>query len=259
MSATAVPLHPALDPECFDEPSARDERFTLVDLWDECAKFPDGHPEKKQEFLHRQMNEEVAVLENAARSLAEFPELDWELRMWLARQAADEARHAINYRRLFERRGGRVGQYPVLSFEYLILGKVRDIVVRLSVLKRTFEADGLDAVTHAIEEARAEGDNELAAMYDAQQADEVVHIRFGNEWIKRLVAGNPAALMAMGRSVALAAKGFKQVFQPGGGSRVSKYGVAEELREQAGFTADEIAVARDISEARRARARRGED
>jgi len=252
-----TPLHPALDPECFDEPSARDERFHIVDLWDECAKFPDGHPEKKQEFLHRQMNEEIAVLENAARSLAEFPELDWELRMWLARQAADEARHGDNYRRLFLRRGGFIGQYPVLSFQYRILGKVRSIVGRLAVQNRTFEADGLDAVTHAITEARDEGDHDLAAMYDAQQADEIVHIRFANEWIKRLVAGKPAELLAMGRAVSLAARGFKQVFQPGGGTRVSKYGVAEDLREQAGFTPDEIAVAREISEARRDRVRRG--
>lgn len=253
------PLHPSLDPECFDEPSARDERFNIVDLWDECAKFPDGHPEKKLEFVHRQMNEELAVLENAARSLAEFPELEWELRMWLARQAADEARHADNYRRFFLGRGGRIGQYPVLSFQYRILGKVRTIVGRLAVQNRTFEADGLDAVTHAIEEALAEGDHELAAMYDAQQADEVVHIRFANEWIKRLVAANPSSLLAMGRSVALAARGFKQVFQPGGGTRVSKYGVAEELRAQAGFTEEEIAVAVNIVEARRERVRLGQE
>jgi Protein of unknown function (DUF455) len=252
-----TPLHPSLDPECFDEPSARDGRFTIVDLWDECAKFPDGHPEKKQEFLHRQMNEEIAVLENAARSLAEFPELDWELRMWLARQCADEARHGDNYRRLFLSRGGHLGQYPVLSFQYRILGKVRTIVGRLAVQNRTFEADGLDAVTHAITEARDEGDHQLAAMYDAQQADEVVHIRFANEWIKRLVAANPATLLSMGRAVSMAARGFKQVFQPGGGTRVSKYGVAEDLRAQAGFTDEEISVARDISEARRQRVRRG--
>jgi hypothetical protein len=250
-------LHPSLDPECFDEPSARDERFTIVDLWDECAKFPDGDPRKKQEFMHRQMNEEIAVLENAARSLAEFPELDWELRMWLARQCADEARHGNNYRRLFLSRGGHIGQYPVLSFQYRILGKVRDIVGRLAVQNRTFEADGLDAVTHAITEAHDEGDHDLAAMYDAQQADEVIHIRFANEWIKRLVAANPATLLSMGRAVSLAARGFKQVFQPGGGTRVSKYGVAEDLRAQAGFTNDEISVARDISEARRQRVRRG--
>jgi uncharacterized ferritin-like protein (DUF455 family) len=250
-------LHPSLDPECFADPSARDERFTIVDLWDECAKFPDGHPEKQLEFIHRQMNEELAVLENAARSLTEFPEADWELRMWLARQAADEARHADNYRRFYLGRGGRIGEYPVLSFQYRILGRVHSLVGRLAVQNRTFEADGLDAVTHAIEEAQAEGDHELAALYDAQQADEVVHIRFANEWIKKLVAGRPLELMALGKAMAMAARGFKQVFQPGGGTRVTKYGVASELRAEAGFTPEEIAVAGGIAEARRDRVRRG--
>lgn len=249
-------LHPDLDPLCFAEPSARDDRFTLADRWADCARFPEGHPERKQEFIHRQMNEEVAVLENAARSLAEFPELDWELRMWLARQSADEARHADNYRRLFLRRGGRLGQYPVLSFQYRILGKVSSIVGRLAVQNRTFEADGLDAVTHAIEEALAEGDLELAALYDAQQADEVVHIRFANEWIRRLIAERPAALLEMGRALTLATRGFKQVFA-NGGAYVEKYGVAEEWRAQAGFSAEEIAFARELNEARRQRVRRG--
>jgi uncharacterized ferritin-like protein (DUF455 family) len=200
------------------------------------------------------MNEEAAVLENAARSLWEFPDADWDLRMWLARQCADEARHADNYRRLFLKRGGRMGQYPVLSFQYRIMGKVDTLIGRLAVQNRTFEADGLDAVTNAIGEARAAGDTELAAMYDAQQADEIVHIRFANEWISAEVSRNPRALMAMGRALALAARGFKQTFGRDG-TRIAKYGVAVELRAQAGFSAQEIEGAVELTEKRRAAVR----
>lgn len=250
-----APLHPRLEPACFAEPAARDERFTVVDVWADCVNFPDDHPEKAQEFFHRQMNEEAAVLENAARSLWQFPEADWELRMWLARQCADEARHAENYRRIFVSRGGRVGAYPVLTFQYRILGRVETLIGRLAVQNRTFEADGLDAVTHAISEARDSGDLELAAMYDAQQADEIVHIRFANEWIKAEIARNPRALIAMGSALALAARGFQQTFDHGG-SRVSKYGVAEELRAQAGFSSGEIDNFVTITEQRRAAVRR---
>lgn len=248
------PLHPRLDPACFGEPAARDERFTVVDIWHDCVNLPDGHPEKAQEFFHRQMNEEAAVLENAARSLWEFPDADWDLRMWLARQCADEARHTENYRRLFVSRGGRLGQYPVLGFQYRILGKVHTLIGRLAVQNRTFEADGLDAVTHAITEAREADDDELAAVYDAQQADEIVHIRFANEWIKREAARNPRALIAMGQALALAARGFQQTFDREG-SRVSKYGVAEDLRTQAGFSPEEIQDFVVITEHRRAIAR----
>lgn len=255
MSAAAGPLHPALDPRLFAESAARDDRFTVVDRWVDCARFDDGDPERKMEFIHRQMNEEIAVCENAGRSLAEHADAPWELRMWLARQAADEARHADNYRRLYLARGGRIGQYPVLSFQYRVLGKVDTLPGRLAVQNRTFEVDGLDAVTHAIEDALAEGDSVLAALYDAQQADEVVHIRFANEWIRLLTAGKPSVLLAMGRALALASQGFQAVFAEGGGTAVHKYGVAEELRAMAGFTEDEIRAAVALNEERRARAR----
>ena len=250
-------LHPSLDPVCFAEAAARDDRFTVVDRWADCVNLPDDHPEKGLEFFHRQMNEEAAVLENAARSLWQFPEADWELRMWLARQCADEARHAQNYLRLFVARGGRIGQYPVLSFQYRILGRVDTLIGRLAVQNRTFEADGLDAVTHAIVEAREARDEELAAMYDAQQADEIVHIRFANLWIKQEVARNPRALIPMGKALELAARGFRQTFEREG-SRVSKYGVAEDLRSQAGFTPEEIDTFVALTETRRARVRSGD-
>ena len=152
---TAPTLHPSLDPACFAEPAARDERFTVVDVWMDCVNLPDAHAEKANEFFHWQMNEEAAVLENAARSLYEFPEADWDLRMWLARQCADEARHTDNDKRLLLSRGGRIGQYPVLSFQYRIMGRVDTLIGRLAVENRSFEADGLDAVTNAIVEAGA--------------------------------------------------------------------------------------------------------
>src|SRR6185436_17077565 len=93
-------------PPAFGSLPARDARFTVVDRWADCVNLPDGHPEKPLEFIHRQLNEELNVLENAARSLAEFPEADWSIRMSLARQCSDESRHAATYRRVLEERGG---------------------------------------------------------------------------------------------------------------------------------------------------------
>ena len=188
------------DHSMFGPGPARDDRFVVKDQWVECANFPEGDPAKKFEFMHRQMNEEMNVMENAARSLADFPDAEWELRMWLARQCSDEARHVLAYRRLFESHGGHVGQYPVLNFQYRILGSITTLIGRLAVQNRTFEADGLDAATRAHEEAVAEGDEPLAAMLDAQQADEVLHIRFANEYIRRTVAATPRAALPSARA-----------------------------------------------------------
>jgi uncharacterized ferritin-like protein (DUF455 family) len=246
----SAPLHPALDPARYADASARDDRFDVKDRWVDLANLPDNHPDKQVEFLHRQMNEEVLVMENAARNLHEFPDVEWEVRYWLARQVSDEARHAQAYRGAVERRGGHVGMYPVLSFQYRVLGRVHSLIGRLAVQNRTFEADGLDAVTHAIEEARANGDDDLVRQYEAQQADEVLHIRFANEYIHREIKRNPRSVLDMTRALTLAAQAFKEAWG-GGGTEQYKYGVAEEPRAQAGFSAGEIAEAVRISNERR--------
>src|SRR5687768_12485860 len=99
----------AVKPELFADGPARDSRFKVVERWVECAHFSPDDPERLVEFLHRQMNEEVNGLECSARGLSDFPEEDWNLRMCLARQCADESRHAQMFRRLLESKGGFVG------------------------------------------------------------------------------------------------------------------------------------------------------
>lgn len=240
-----------LDPALFGEAPARDARFTVVDRWAECANFAEDDPRKRLEYFHRQMNEECNVMENAARNLAEFPDADWDLRMWLARQVSDEARHTLAYMRLVEQRGGRLGAYPVLNFQYRLLSRVHSLIGRLAVQNRSFEAEGLDAATYALAEARRTGDQALVDLYEAQQADEVLHIRFANEWIRRHIREAPRDVMPMARALEQAARGFAQVFD-GGGADVTAYGVAVEARLDAGFAAEEVDVAVKMSDERRA-------
>ena len=239
-------------PVSVDAP-ARDARFTVVDRWLDCANLPDGHSDKLLEFVHRQMNEELNVLENAARNLAEFPDVDWSLRMWLARQCSDEARHAATYRRVLEQRGGHVGQFPIMNFQYRILSGIDHLIGRLAVQNRTFEADGLDAAVFGFEDARRRGDLALAAVYEAQQADEILHVKFANDWVRDEVRKDPRAALKMAAALSVAANEFQKVFA-GGGTAVTKYGVDTAARREAGFGAQEVAVAAAQAEARRNRA-----
>ena len=140
---------------------ARDPRFVVKDRWAECMNFPADDPRRAVEFLHRQMNEEVDSLEASARNLTDFPDADWQVRLWLARQCSDEARHARMFRDLLERRGGRVGEYPVLNFQYRIITRSDSLVGRLAVQNRSFEAGGIDAIAFGIDDARRQGDDEL--------------------------------------------------------------------------------------------------
>jgi uncharacterized ferritin-like protein (DUF455 family) len=226
---------------------ARDARFTVVERWIECANLPVGHPERFIEFFHRQMNEEIDSLECAARNLSDFPQTDWDLRLRLARQCADEARHASMFRRIFESRGGRVGQYPILNFQYRIITHISSLVGRLAVQNRSFEAGGLDAITHGIGEARQRGDEELAELFEAQRADEIVHVRFANDAIRTATQKDPRSVLRIGTALNVAAKAFFQVMGPEGTAGVG-YPADADGRREAGFTDSEVRLAIQLQE-----------
>ena len=198
-------------PKLFGDPPARDERFVEKSRWADLMNFPDGHPLKVVEFFHRQMNEEMNGVENAARSLADFSDADWNVRMSIARQCADEARHVEMFRRIFESRGGKIGEYPVLNFQYRIIANLGDLLSRLVVQNRSFEAGGIDAVTFAIDEARKRGDHELVELFEMQQADEITHVRFANEYVRDSIRADPRAALCVARALTLAATAFMQV------------------------------------------------
>jgi hypothetical protein len=220
---------------------ARDARFVVKERWIDCDNFPGNHPLHKVQFFHRQMNEEVDSLEASAQTLVDFPDAAWELRLALARQCADEARHAVAYRAQVERRGGHVGQFPVMNFQYRIITARTDVISRLVIQNRSFEAGGLDAIVYGIAQARGEGDHEVAEFYEAQLADEISHVRFANEWIRRALKADPRTILRIGAALTAAAKAFRNVMGSEGTDGV-EYPAAVQARLEAGFTADEIRV-----------------
>lgn len=230
------------DPELFGPPPSRDLRFCVKDRWTDCTNLPDDDPLKNVEFFHRQMNEEVNGLENAAQSLADFPDADWNVRMCIARQCSDEARHVQMFRRIFENRGGRVGEYPVLNFQYRIVANFRDLVSRLSVQNRSFEAGGIDAVSFGIEEARKRGEQDVVELFEMQQADEITHVRFANEFVRECIRNDPRTALRIARALTLASQAFMQVMGNEGTSSI-EYLVDEKGRLEAGFDASEVKVA----------------
>jgi uncharacterized ferritin-like protein (DUF455 family) len=233
---------PDFDPSMFAPGPARDERFVVKDQWIDCVNPPVGDPQREIEFLHRQMNEEVNGLENAARSLVDFPDAEWEVRMCMARQCSDEARHVLMFRRLFEQRGGKVGQSPVLNFQYRIITNIDNLVGRLTVQNRSFEASGVDAVEPAIQRARDSGDVELAELFEAQLADEICHVRFANEYVEQAIKRDPRNVMRVARATSYAAETFRQVM----GSEAIEgpdQNMNREGRLEAGFRPEEVDAA----------------
>lgn len=231
----------------FADSPERDARFDVKELRSELQNFGPDHPEMTREFLHRQMNEEVNGLEMSARNLADFPDAPWELRMAMARQCWDEARHVDMFRRCMETRGAHVGQYPVMNFQYRIMTNIDNLVGRLTVQNRSFEAAGIDAIQNEIvERSKPGGAADLLELFDSQLADEVQHVRYANVWVKKLTeTGGPRALMQLARAVHLAAEALKLI----AGDSMMFYPVAEDLRREAGFDDVEIEAVRALVDA----------
>ena len=187
---------------------AREACFTVVNHDDELQDWPDMSEVARREKLHRHMNNETGAIEIAARCLVDFPEASWDLRMSLARQVADESRHAsLLLRRLCEL-DGRKGEFPVANFEWGVTLMLDNLPGRLAVQNRTFEAGLIDILGTMRNRWREVGDHETADLLEGILADEVTHVRFANRWIKRITEEDPRNLL----KVAQAVRYLRQVF-----------------------------------------------
>jgi uncharacterized ferritin-like protein (DUF455 family) len=229
---------------------ARDECFKVVRDERDMAEFEAGAAEAPREMIHRHMTNEITSLDIAAQCLIDFPDAPWELRMELARQCWDEARHIrVLHRRLGEM-GGRKGEFPISTFEWSITAALETLPARLATQNRTFEAGAMDVVAGLIRAVRERGDEETAFVLDGILADEVQHVRFANRWIKALAASNPRVLMAVAHAVRFLSQANERVRAKGGEASVTGKvfetpdervpAVNVEDRKRAEFTDDEI-------------------
>ena len=165
---------------------AREPCFSVVHLYSQLWRSADLSAASQREKLHREYNTEVQGMEIAALSLVEYPEAPWELRMEIARQCWDESRHARLYHRRLLEKGGHKGEFPIANHEWTVTCSFDTLVQRLAIQNRTFESGSMDSMNKAVKMWKSIGDGETAQIMDAILADEVQHVRFANQWIKRL-------------------------------------------------------------------------
>ena len=229
---------------------ARESCFTVVQTDAEMQSWPGMSPTARKERLHRHMNNEMGSLEIAAQMLVDFPEAPWELRMQLARQCWDETRHVRALRSRLEALGGRKGEFPVANFEWSVTCMLDSLPARLAVQNRTFEAGQMDIVGKQIRDWREAGDEETAQVIEGILTDEIQHVRFANEWLRRLAKEDRRVLLDVARGVRFLA-GVTEALTPAPGEvdalglpigdpreRIPAINVSD--RRQAGFTDAEI-------------------
>ncbi len=202
-------------------------------------------------MLHRHMTNEMTSVDMAAVCVAEFPDAPWELRLEIARQAWDEARHVRVLHRRLKELGGSKGEFPITTLEWDITCSVDNLVGRITIQNRTLEAGAMDVIGAIAQNFRAKDDHTTADMLDGINTDEIQHVRFANRWIKKLAKSDPRTLMQMAAAIRFVTDANAK-FQIKEGGEVNAVGVElaspenripavnVELRQAAEFSEDEI-------------------
>jgi uncharacterized ferritin-like protein (DUF455 family) len=200
-------------------------------------------------MLHREYNNETQNAEVAAQTLVDFPDAPWELRMQLARQCWDEARHARMFLRRVVELGGRKGESPIKNGDWGIVGMIDTLPGRLLVQHRLFEGGVIDSFRQVARGFRDSGDERTAEIYEVILADEIQHVRFANQWLRHF-SREPRAVMQMAAALTFATGALRDLSPRPGDRSVDDVDLATvdhaidinaDDRARAGFTEAEIA------------------
>jgi len=216
---------------------AREPCFTIVHLHHDVPDSGAIGEEAHRQRAHRNYNQEVQTLEIAALCLVDFPDAPWELRMEFARQCWDEARHAELEYRYLKSLGGWKGMYPIANLDWSTVGMLDSLAARLAVQNRTFEAGSLDLGDLAVPMFREQGIDAQAEVMDAVEADEIQHVRFANEWLRRLTDERPRAVL----EIAAAMAWLRKVVAATELDDLKDIATSEHTRQLAGFSTGEVA------------------
>jgi uncharacterized ferritin-like protein (DUF455 family) len=147
--------------------------------------------EGKLHLLHDLLNSEFITVERMGLILADFPEIPWQMKLDMARQAWDEARHAEIVQRRLEELGGHVGMYPTSCFGWEQDVNRPDPLERLALSNMTFESESCKHLRDWIAKAKAGGDVRSLQLVEFLLADEVNHVLYGVHWIDELTKEDP--------------------------------------------------------------------
>jgi len=216
---------------------------------------PDA-PDAARALMHGIFVGEIQALEGAGRTCWDFEtgkgreDAPFELKLDMARQCWDEARHCEISVKLSEWMGTELGEFSENTFLYQAACNP-DPVLRLTGVNRALEGLAIDVFNTMHSFGETAGDPVLEFCEDWMLADEVTHVKMGSDWLRRLTEQDPER-----RERALEFQRVVDKLFSFGGFRGededSPIKLARRFRELAGFSNDEIDEIGEISaEARR--------
>jgi uncharacterized ferritin-like protein (DUF455 family) len=261
------------------EDLARDERFNKITMRDRMGdprsvvnansdqsrrssnRLTPSRPDASdgaRSLMHGIFVGEIQALEGAGRTCWDFDTastakdaensdtaIPLALKLDMARQCWDEARHVEISVKLSEWMGSEIGQYAenTVLFEAACS---HDPVLRLAGVNRALEGLAIDVFTTMKEFGDLAGDPFLEFCEDWMLADEVTHVKMGSDWLRRITENDPER-----RKRALEFQNVvDKLFSYGGtrsDSEESPIGLARRFRELAGFSDAEVEEIAEVS------------
>src|SRR5438045_6294865 len=220
--------------------SARDQRQRQGGFKIENDEAPDA----ARGLMHGIFVGEIQALEGAGRTCWDFDtgdgreEAPFALKLDMARQCWDEARHVEISCKLSAHMGSEIGEFgeQVLLYEAACNP---DPVLRLTGVNRALEGLAIDVFNTMRDFGSAISDPVLFFCEDWMLADEVTHVKMGSDWLRRLTEKDPER-----RQQALESeRTVDKLFSLGGfrgETDENPIQLARKFREMAGFSNDEI-------------------
>ena len=153
--------------------------------------------ERSRSLMHGIFVGEVQALEGAGRTCFDYDtgsgrdEVPLQLKLDMARQCWDEARHCEISVKLTEHMGSEIGEFAeqTLLFEAACNA---DPVLRLTGVNRALEGLAIDVFNSMKNFGTESEDPILEFCEDWMLADEVTHVKMGSDWLRRLTESDPA-------------------------------------------------------------------
>jgi uncharacterized ferritin-like protein (DUF455 family) len=202
-------------------------------------------PDAARSLMHGIFVGEIQALEGAGRTCWDFDigtegdAVPFELKLDMARQCWDEARHVEISVKLSEHMGTEIGEFAeqTLLFEAACNS---DAILRLAGVNRALEGLAIDVFNTMRDFGDASRDPVLFFCEDWMLADEVTHVKMGSDWLRRITADDPERR----KSALEFQRTVDKLFSFGGfrgEEEENPIHLARTFRSLAGFNEDEIA------------------
>lgn len=176
--------------------SVVEEPFWFSDKREDFEKAYDTEDEWSIEGFrhkfHQLLYGEVETTDRMGKMLAEFPDLPWEMRMELANQMWDEARHIEIVAKACEEELGAELGYGPWPLIWWWMQNEEDPLRRITVTNGWAESNLMSTLRQWREKAAERNYPRIVELADYLQADEMNHVKLVNRWLRDLTENNLA-------------------------------------------------------------------